>query len=91
MAKNGQSYAFDFTPDIMDVNNHPEKYEQYRIKRDDDVATAADIPTKEEKERPIETPKPLEVEEINLNGKKYRKITGDEETIELNGVKYRAI
>lgn len=71
-------YRFPFSPDIGDVNKFPQKYEEYRVKKEE-VATAPD--TQEVKKQDVG-------ETITLNGNTYRKITGEEETIELNGVKY---
>jgi hypothetical protein len=84
------TYRFPFSPDIGDINKNPQKYEEYRVKRDDEIATQPD--PVEVKETPqVQQPVAQQLEEITLNGKTYRKITGNEETIELNGVKYRAI
>jgi len=83
------TYRFPFSPDIGDVNKNPQKYEEYRVKRDEEIATTPD-PVEKVEDNVVEE-KPLQFEEITLNGKTYRKIIGNEETIELNGVKYRAV
>jgi hypothetical protein len=36
IARNGHSYKFPFVPNYKEVNENPEKFEEYRVKRGDE-------------------------------------------------------